>query len=481
MIRLLRKYESISLPAKASLWFVICSILQKGIAFITTPIFTRILSLEEFGVYGVFNSWYSILTVVATLELATGVYNKAMIKYGDDKDGYTSSTLFLSSCVVAAVYLFCFIFQDVLCPLMGLNITLLTMLFAEIFFLNVMAFWTIRQRFEYKYRSVVALTLAASILGPLLSIILIRNHSSHRVEYRVWGMLAVHIALYSVVGAIIAKRGKKLYHKEYWRYALHFNLPLIPHYLSLLILNQSDRIMVDRICGSDAAALYTLAYQVAIVMNIITNAVNASFSPWAYQNIHKGEHEKIGKLTSEIVLMIGLVCALFALLAPEFIMIMGDEPYMEAIWAIPPITMSIVFNMIYSLISNYAFYYEKTQFIMVGSAVSAVTNLILNWIFIPRYGFAAAGYTTLFCYIIYAVVHYVFMIKVCRENGIEQPFQTMMIWGIAGSVIGFTFIALLLYRATAARYLLIMGFLVVGFIYREKVMKILKSFRRPTA
>ena len=52
---------------------------RSDIAFLTTPIFTRIMSAEEYGVVSVYNSWISILTVVLTLQLATGVYNKAMI------------------------------------------------------------------------------------------------------------------------------------------------------------------------------------------------------------------------------------------------------------------------------------------------------------------------------------------------------------------------------------------------------------------
>ena len=44
------KYRSLSVQAKAALWFTICSFLQKGISFITVPIFTRLMSTEEYAV-----------------------------------------------------------------------------------------------------------------------------------------------------------------------------------------------------------------------------------------------------------------------------------------------------------------------------------------------------------------------------------------------------------------------------------------------
>ena len=80
-------------PAKASFWFMICTILQKGISMITMPIFTRIMSSEHYGIVSVYNAWYGILAIFATLNLSAGVFNKGMIKYEDDKANYMSSML----------------------------------------------------------------------------------------------------------------------------------------------------------------------------------------------------------------------------------------------------------------------------------------------------------------------------------------------------------------------------------------------------
>ena len=67
------KYRSLSVQAKAALWFTICSFLQKGISFITVPIFTRLMSTEEYGTYTVYLSWLQILTILTSLYLFNGV------------------------------------------------------------------------------------------------------------------------------------------------------------------------------------------------------------------------------------------------------------------------------------------------------------------------------------------------------------------------------------------------------------------------
>ena len=60
--------------------------------------------------------------------------------------------------------------------------------------------------------------------------------------------------------------GKKYIQKKYWKYALAFNIPLIPHYLSNYVLSQSDRVMIGKMVGNDKAALYSVAYTISTMM-----------------------------------------------------------------------------------------------------------------------------------------------------------------------------------------------------------------------
>ena len=101
MKKILNKYHSLSNPVKASIWFTICNVLQKGISMITVPVFTRLLTTEQYGVYSVYQSWYSIIGVFATLNLYYGVFNNGMIKYEKDKNAFTSSMQGLTTTVTA--------------------------------------------------------------------------------------------------------------------------------------------------------------------------------------------------------------------------------------------------------------------------------------------------------------------------------------------------------------------------------------------
>ena len=73
------KYSELTVEAKATIWFVICNCIQKGMTVITIPVFTRIMSTEQYGVYSVYHSWMGLLTVIITLNLSAGAFNNAML------------------------------------------------------------------------------------------------------------------------------------------------------------------------------------------------------------------------------------------------------------------------------------------------------------------------------------------------------------------------------------------------------------------
>ena len=96
----INKYKELSVQVKATLWFLVCSFMQKGISTITTPIFTRLMTTDEYGQYSVFNSWLGILQVVMTLNIASGAYTQGLVKFESQREEYASSMqgLLISLC-----------------------------------------------------------------------------------------------------------------------------------------------------------------------------------------------------------------------------------------------------------------------------------------------------------------------------------------------------------------------------------------------
>ena len=82
----MNKYRGMPVQAKASLWYTACNFIQHGIAFLVVPIYTRILSTDEYGDWSVFQSWAGILIIFASLNLYCGVYTKTLVDMPDKKE-----------------------------------------------------------------------------------------------------------------------------------------------------------------------------------------------------------------------------------------------------------------------------------------------------------------------------------------------------------------------------------------------------------
>ena len=174
MKRIYNLYKKIPVPLKASLWFMICNVLQKCISVLTTPIFTRILNTEEYGVVSLYTSWESVFTIFATLYLTTGGgFFNGMKKYKDDRDGYTSSILSLVSLITFILFIIYTILSFMFGNFLKLSYLIVLMMFIDIFFTSAISLWSIRNRYEFKYKNVIFYTLCATILAPVMGIIFI--------------------------------------------------------------------------------------------------------------------------------------------------------------------------------------------------------------------------------------------------------------------------------------------------------------------
>lgn len=475
MKTLLIKYKSMPVQVKAALWFLICSFLQKGISVITTPIFTRLLSTEDFGKYNIFNSWYGIISIIVSVNLSYGVYSQGLVKYPDKRNLFSSSlqgiTLVLSI-IWTCIYL---LFHDFWNSLFHLSTIQMICMMIMIWTSAVFGFWATEQRVNYSYKELVFVTLLSSIAMPVLEIILVVKMQD-KVLARILGITIIQVLLYSWMFIIQIKKGKHFFSKRFWRYAIIYNLPLVPHYLSQIVLNNSDRIMIGEMVGDSEAGIYSLAYSVALIMTLFNSALMQTITPWLYQKIKEKKEREIAPIAYITLLLIGTVNVLLILFAPEVIKIFAPESYANAIWVVPPVAMSVFFMYAYDLFAKFAFYYEKTRFIMIASVIGALLNIVLNYVFIRRFGYLAAGYTTLVCYITYTVLHYLFMRKVCRVycQG-RYPYNTKILVGISFAFLIICFVLLFTYRYPIIRYCIAIILLLCILIKRKYISEQIKK------
>lgn len=476
-IKLKNWYSSIPKSGKASFWFLICGILQKGINVITTPIFTRIMSPSDYGLYNVWNTWMGIVTIFATLNLSYGVFMRGLVKYENDRDLMTSSLQGLTTAVWFTFLFVYLVFYNFWNHLLQLSVFQMISMFICMLMTSTFSFWSSRQRVDFKYHKLVLLTLLYSIATPMFSIFIMLR-STDKVNARIFATTVVEIITFSGLYIYQFWKGKTFYNKKYWHYALKFNLPLIPHYLSQIVLSQSDRLMINAICGSDKAGIYSLAYSVSMVMIVVNTALLNTLNPWIYQKIKKQQYSDISHVSYLCLLLVASANIILIGFAPELVAIFAPQEYQEAIWVIPPVSSSVLFIFMYSIFADFEFYYEKTHFIMTASVIGAGLNVLLNYIFLPIFGYLAAGYTTLICYILFDIGHYFFMRVINKENmGGIKVYRGKLILAISLFFLTSNFILMSVYTHILMRYIfLILISLASIYLYNNKADDIKKLF-----
>lgn len=474
----LNKYKQLSLPLKAAIWYTVCNFLNKGIALLTTPIFTRILTEEQYGIYSIYQSWTNILIIFTSLNIFMSGYIKGLIKFKDDKDNFTTSQMGLMLTITILIGCIAFINIDLVEKLLNLPKILIYGMFIELVSMPIIELWFSKERFDYKYKSIILITIGINILSILLSIITVVL-TKYKIEARVFSNSLVRFIFIIPLFCLFIKKSKKLFNWQYWKYALIFNIPLIPHYLSNFVLTQSDRIMIGRYIGSVEAAYYSVAYTISTVVVLLITATNNALTPYIYKSIENKNVDNIKKSTNPIIIIMACLVAIIMIFAPEIIYIFAGKSYTDAIYVIPPVAASVFFIYIYSLFINVEYYYQKTIMIALATGICAIINIALNYLCINKFGYYAAGYTTLFCYLLLSLFHFCAYKLVLKK---EMPnkkniYDIKLICYCSIFVIMFMFIMVLTYKNIIIRYLALIIIIIIMFIFRKKIVELINNFK----
>ena len=410
--KIIDKYRCAPLPLKATVWFTICQFAQSGMGFLITPFLVRMLPMEEYGRTGVFMSWVTLFFPIATLSSSNAIMNLC-VRY-DKRQSMLSAVLGYNLLLAVIWGILLLLTGDFVIRATGLSKPLIIYLYLLGISNSQIFCWTLVRQYEYAYKIVVLeallYTVAAS-LGSLFAVAFIAPTAENKIFPQV--LFSVIIGL--IITIFVFKSGEKFYNKDIWRYTFGFCVPLLPHYLSEIVLMSSDRIMIDRMCGSSDVAIYSVAYTVGSIIVIVTRAIDSAFTPYQYQKIKDKAFKTLAGNTNFIIAFVALCLYGIMLFAREIVLVFGGYKYMDSITLIIPICLGVFFNYIFRLFARVQEYYEQKHTIVFASVSCAVLNILLNYVFIRIYGYRAAAYTTFVCYFAFCFMHYMFYRKACRK------------------------------------------------------------------
>ena len=456
---------------KSGIWYTISNFLVRSIGFITTPIFTRLLTKAQFGLYNNYTSWLAVLTILATMNLESTLIS-ARYDFEDRLDEYIISVLAFST---ASSLVWCVLLNalyGVLSPWLGLDRIYINCMIMYLIFIPAIHLFQAKERYYFGYKKTVAISMILSISTAALSVLLVM-YMKDRLFGRVIGMVIPTVLIGLVLYILLVRRGKRV-KTEYWKYALPICLPYIPHLLSLSLLNHMDRVMITKWCGAEDTAVYSLAYTCGAIITMLMTSLNGAYAPWLGHQLADENYSDIRHYSKIYVVGFFLMAVGVMLAGPEILMVLGGKHYAEAKFVITPIAMGCFCQFLYTMFVNVEQFKKKTVGMAVASVTAALVNLVLNALLIPSVGFLAAAYTTLAGYLVLLAIHMYLVYRLRMQKVYDYRFVLIMV--CAGLVV--TLVITLLYSHNAIRYVFAgcyAVFLVVVFMrYKSAFLENLK-------
>lgn len=479
-----RSYSNLPVPAKAALWFAFGNVVLKGVGLFSAPLFTRLLSPEEYGRLMVYMVSHEVVLILATWTIPVGAYMRGLFKFKEHIREYTSATLELVHLLVLVCYFFLWIFRDVVFAATGMGIPEFGALFAFLWFYPAYQCWLVRQRVNERYKNVVAVSVlygVICVLGPLITVLCFEKTASCKYIGTFLGAGIFSLFFYFPYANFAALRNQWEKVRRYWEFSLRFQAPSVLHSLSYLVLGQSDRIMIAVMAGEKEAAYYSVAYTLAMTFNLFQAALLQSVLPWQYKQLETGRFERIKSVNSTLRYYVMGGILLFEVGAPEVLRVLFTQDYFEAIWCVPPVAASLYFLFLYSTLVNVEEYYEKTRYVMYVSIVCSLFNIVANYYMLPRFGYLACAYTTLVSYIFFSIGHYIFARRVVR-CALGLPIGTMfsgrdLLWqGFLMTALSLA--VLCLYPFPVLRYGIVFAGVGILCVYRRRTLEIFAEIRK---
>lgn len=375
------------------------------ISFFLLPIYTAILSTEEYGVVDLMNTLVSLLLPIITLQIEQALFRFLVDNRNNlEEKKKIISTVLHNIIIQSIIYLIIFI---IISPLINNNYKyfLATNVVASV--MSSIMLQIARGLGNNKNYAIGSfITAFFTIIFNILFIIVF--------DFGAYGMLAASLfanivcVIYLFVANKIYKYFKfNIYEKELLKKLLKYSIPLVPNSLSWWIFNASDRLIVSTILGVGMNGILAAAHKFSGVYITIYNIFNIAWTESASLNINDDDREYFFNNVINTILKCFITMAFCIIVIMPFVFsFFINEKFAEAYNQIPILMIASIFNVILGLLSVIYIAKKDTKTIAKTSVSSAIINIIVHLLLINFIGLYAASISTLIAYLLVSIQRY---------------------------------------------------------------------------
>ena len=381
-----------------TLIYTVPAIFSRSISFLLLPIYTRILSTSDYGLFDLIMIFGGLVNLTIPLEITQGIARF----YADEKDDLKQKQLTASAFLFTV---FCYCLFAVVCLLFSSSFS--TLLFKEnnqeaifrigIFYVcvNGLIYFIQNQlRWELRSKQHSILSVFISLFTAIGSVLL-----GYFLNWKLAGVI-LGTALANLLGLFygVSSLRKSLNARinlNLLAQMLKFSAPLVPAGITVFISTYIDRIMINYFLSLNEVGIYSLGFRMASAVGLIMLGFQKALTPLIYSHYSEDDTPRqlafIFRYFTAVSLLFFLAMAIFS---KEILWLVTEPDYYPAASVIVFLVPAILFSNMYIFAPGISIA-KKSYLIFYINLFGAVINVLLNWFFIPEFGFIGAAIATL--------------------------------------------------------------------------------------
>jgi O-antigen/teichoic acid export membrane protein len=377
--------------------YTFSNVLNASIPFILLPLLTHYLKAEDYGILTNFNALVNLLIPFIGVNLMSSL-QVIYVKRNQEFSAYVSSGIFLNFLLTIFVSLIVIAARTSIHELTGIPVNFIVFLTLYAFYNNIVEILLSIWRIEDKPILYGIFRILRTLLEFAIAVVLIVVYEYH-FEGSIYA-ISISYGLGAAVAFILLLRRKLFglhFKLEYIKHQLAYGLPLIPHVLSSVAILYTDKLMLSSLVNIHSNGVFSVGFTIGQIIGLLQNSFNQAWVPWVFGILKKNdEHGKlrIVKYTYLYIICILIAVVVLWLFTPIIYRFIGND-FNSSISVVIWIALGFAFNGMYKMISVYYFYLEKTRLLALISFITALVNIGVNFILIPKFGILGAALSTM--------------------------------------------------------------------------------------
>jgi len=394
---------SIKILGKEALIYGTGHVLARLITFLLLPIYTHVFSPEEYGIISLAYAFMGFSMILYRYGMDTALMKYSVQLSSDNRTAYISSIYIIqifSSIIFSAIL---YLVRDYVSKsILGVeNPGWIIILVGILILDNLWNHHVLLLRAENKPRAFIFFNLLNVILTMALNILLVVKWSLGIEGVLISNLLASIIIFTFSLPIIIKRINLSLVKSKVIKDVIIFGLPFLPAGIFTMVMELSNRYILEWLEGTYAVGLFSAGYKLGIFGLIIVMGFNMGWTPYFLKRIkEEGAKKEFSYIASLFLGLLGFIVITISIWIPEIMRLKIGSNYLigDSFWSAENVVSIVLIG--YFFFGTYViqlpgvYAKEITTWIPIFRAIGAISNISLNIILIPKYGVLGSAWAT---------------------------------------------------------------------------------------